>query len=222
MLDVARLILDEEIAMKLEISSKQNSFCIADFGCSTGNNSFRAMHIIMEAIKLKYESSDLKIPDFYIFFNDVVTNDFNTLFKSLPPNRNYEVAAVPGDFHRRLLLPSSVHFAFSSWALHWLTEVPKAVADSGSPAWNRGQILYTRERKEVCDAYLDQFVKEVESFLKSRAAEMVDGGLTAILLPGVPELWDREKDYTLISVVEPLRSCLIDMATQVRTLSVPL
>ncbi|KAH6771521.1 hypothetical protein C2S52_016324 [Perilla frutescens var. hirtella] len=227
-LDVAKPILEEEITKKLEISSNQNAFCIADFGCSTGKNSFQAMQIIIKAIKQKLESSDLKIPEFHVFFNDVVTNDFNTLFSSLPPKRNYTVAAVPGDFHRRLLPPSSVHFAYSSWSLHWLSEVPEAVEESDSPAWNGGEILYTRERKGVCDAYLDQFERDVGAFLNCRAVEMVDGGLMALLLPGVPAFWDSEKEYTLASVVEPLRSCLIDMAkkgrlsvTKIDTFNIP-
>lgn len=215
MLDVAKLILEEEIATKLEISSSQNGFCIADFGCSTGNNSFQAMHIIIEAIKRKHESLNRNILEFYVYFNDVVTNNFDTLFSSLPPNRNYSVAAVPGDFHHRLLPPSSIHFAYSSWSLHWLSEVPKAVADVGSPAWNGGEILYTRERKEVCDAYLDQFSRDLESFLNSRAVEMVDGGVMAFLIPGVPVVWDPEKDFTLASYSQPLRSCLMEMAKKV-------
>ncbi|KAH6827799.1 hypothetical protein C2S53_017158 [Perilla frutescens var. hirtella] len=215
-LDVAKPILEEEIAKKLEISSNQNAFCIADFGCSTGNNSFQATEIIIEAIKRKLELSNLKIPEFHVFFNDVITNDFNTLFSSLPPNRSYNVAAVPGDFHRRLLPPSSVHFAYSSWSLHWLSEVPKAVEDSDSPAWNGGDIFYRGERKEVCDAYLDQFGRDVESFLKCRAVEMAGGGLMALLLPGVPAFWNPENEFTLVSVAELLRSSLIDMAKKGR------
>ncbi|KAL1531904.1 indole-3-acetate O-methyltransferase [Salvia divinorum] len=215
-LDVARLAIEEEIETKLEFSSEQTSICIADFGCSTGNNSFPAMHTIIEAIKRKHEFSYLKTLEFYVFFNDVAANDFNTLFRSLPPSRSYGVAAVPGDFHRRLLPPSSLHFAYASWSLHWLTEAPEAAADSGTPAWNGGEIVYTRERKEVCDAYLDQFGKDVVSFLKSRVVEMVDGGLIALLLPGAPAAWDPEKEYTMVSLVEPLRSSLVDMAMQGR------
>ncbi|XP_020547784.1 probable S-adenosylmethionine-dependent methyltransferase At5g38100 [Sesamum indicum] len=84
-----------------------------------------------------------KVPKFFVVFNDVITNDFNTLFSSLPPHRNYNAVGVPGDFHARLLPESSFLFAYSSWALQWLTQVPKVVGESGSPAWNKGEILYT-------------------------------------------------------------------------------
>ena len=84
-LEAAKAIIEEEIATKLEISTN-SFFCIADFGCSTGSNSFPVMHTITEAIKQKYESPDLKTPEFYVWFNDIVSNDFNTLFSSLTPS----------------------------------------------------------------------------------------------------------------------------------------
>ncbi|KAH6795827.1 hypothetical protein C2S51_036813 [Perilla frutescens var. frutescens] len=191
-------------------------FCIADYGCSTGHNSFPAMKIIIEAIKKKQQSP--KIPEFCVYFNDVVSNDFNTLFSSLQAHNmvGYHAAGVPGDFHRRLLPPSSIHFAYSSWSLHWLSKVPEAVASRDSPAWNEGQILYSGERKEVCDAYLEQFGKDMESFLESRAVEIVGGGLMAFLIPGVPSSWNHQTEYTTPSNVNFFGSCLVDMAEKRR------
>ena len=207
-MEAAKAIIEEEITTKLEISTN-NSFCVADFGCSTGNNSFPAMHTIIESVKGKYESSGLKTPEFYVWFNDVISNDFNTLFSSLPPDRSYKAAAVAGDFHGRLLPPSSVHFAYSSCSLHWLTEVPKA-AECLMSVWHGGE-----EREDAYDAYLRQLERDLESFLKCRAVEMVEGGLMALLIPGVPEFWDPQKEYTVGSVVELIRSSLLDMAKKV-------
>ncbi|KAL0445543.1 UNVERIFIED_CONTAM: Loganic acid O-methyltransferase, partial [Sesamum latifolium] len=141
-------------------STSKNCFWVADFGCSTGHNSFPAMQIVTQAIYQKHASAGLITPKSGTFVVDVITNVFNTIFSSLPPSRNYNAIGVPGDFHGRLLPESSLHFAYSSWALHWLTEVPKAVAESGSPAWNKGEILYTRDRKEVRDAYLNPYAKD--------------------------------------------------------------
>ncbi|XP_042035684.1 loganic acid O-methyltransferase-like [Salvia splendens] len=203
-LEAAKAIIEDEIATKLEIST--NSLCVVDFGCSTGSNSFPAMHTITEAIKRKYESPYLKPPEFSVCFNDLVSNDFNTLFSSLPPDRSYKAAAVAGDFHGRLLPPSSVHFAYSSWALQWLTEVPKA-ANGLRPVWHGGE-----EREEVYDAYLSQLERDLESFLKCRAVEMVEGGIMALLIPSVPAYLDTQKEYTVGSVTDLLRSSLLDMA----------
>ncbi|KAL8463482.1 hypothetical protein ACS0TY_034215 [Phlomoides rotata] len=207
-LDFAIPIIEEEILTKFNIKQlvKNGAVFIADFGCSTGHNSFPAMHIITQAINRIHESAE-----FLVFFNDLPTNDFTTLFNSLPPHRSYRAAGVPGDFHRRLLPESSLHFAYSSWSLHWLTQVPKAVADSSSPAWNRGAIHYNRN--EVGDAYLDQYSKDVGAFLEFRAVEMVGGGLMVLLVPGVPQFLDPQTEYTIHSDVNNLLgSCLMDMA----------
>ncbi|GFQ06401.1 probable S-adenosylmethionine-dependent methyltransferase at5g38100 [Phtheirospermum japonicum] len=209
--DVAKPIIEEEIATKLDVPTIPNGvICIADFGCSTGHNSFPAMQLITQAINRNLmEIESCVIPEFHAFFNDVVTNDFNTLFGSLPPDRLYHAVGVPGDFHGRLLPRSSLHFAYSSWSLQWLTEAPKAVA-------NKGRIFYAKDRKEVSDAYLDKYSRDIETFLKSRAIEMVPGGLMALLVPGEPELWDPETEYTIPSDLNLLGSCLMDMAKKGR------
>ncbi|KAL0430217.1 UNVERIFIED_CONTAM: Loganic acid O-methyltransferase [Sesamum radiatum] len=222
--DIAKPIIEDEIARKLDIKhpspTSPNGFWVADFGCSTGHNSFPAMQIITQAIYRKHASSGLitsQIPEFFVFFNDVITNDFNTLFTSLPPRRHCTAIRVPGDFHSRLLPESSLHFAYSSWALQWLTQVPKEVVERDSPAWNNRAILYTRDRKEVCDAYLNQYVKDIEAFLEARAVEMVSGGLMALLVPAVPAFWNLETEYTIPSDLNLLGSCLLDMAEKVTT-----
>ncbi|KAL8457305.1 hypothetical protein ACS0TY_035234 [Phlomoides rotata] len=167
-LDVAKSIIEEEILTKLNIKHLvKNGVFIEDFGCSTSHNSFPAMEIITQAIHYKHETAE-----FYVFFNDVASNDFNTIFTSLSPHRSYHAVAVPGDFHGRLLPDSSLHFCYSSWSLHWLRQVPEVVADSASPAWNKGAILYTENRKEDCDAYMDQFSKDMNAFLESRALSL--------------------------------------------------
>ncbi|KAK7269838.1 hypothetical protein RIF29_22600 [Crotalaria pallida] len=93
--------------------------CIADFGCSTGPNTYFSMQTIIEAIELQFQSQGLvaQMPEFQVFFNDLVSNDFNTLLKNLPPNRNYFAASVPGSFHGCLFPRKTLHFAHSSAAI---------------------------------------------------------------------------------------------------------
>ncbi|KAL0296662.1 UNVERIFIED_CONTAM: Loganic acid O-methyltransferase [Sesamum radiatum] len=213
-IDVAKPVIEEEISTKLDIKHISSTFRIADFGCSTGRNSFAATQIILEAIKRKLETDgkDMQIPDFQVFFNDRVTNDFNTLFRSLPPQRLYHVTGVPGSFHGRLLPRASLHFAYSCFSLHWLSEVPKAVLDNTSPAWNRGKVHYFGAKREVCEEYANQYAKDIKSFLDARAEELVPGGLMALLVPAVPAFWDPNSAYTVLTEVYLLESCLMDMA----------
>ncbi|KAL2233350.1 UNVERIFIED_CONTAM: Loganic acid O-methyltransferase [Sesamum indicum] len=212
--DVAKPIIEEEISRKLDIKHLSSTFRIADFGCSTGHNSCAAMQIITEAIRRRFEIEGLisQIPNFYVFFNDKVTNDFNTLFNSLPRERLYGAAGVPGSFHGRRLPKAILDFAYSSCSLHWLSEVPKAVLDNTSPAWNQGKIHYAGARREVCEEYVNQFAKDMESFLDSRAEELVPGGLMALLVPAVPATWDPNSAYTMTTENYLFGTCFMDMA----------
>ncbi|KAK4426686.1 Loganic acid O-methyltransferase [Sesamum alatum] len=224
--DVAKPIIEEAIKQKLDINELcsnglMNNFWIADFGCSTGHNSFLAMQMITRAIGENFQSirSVSQIPDFYVFFNDQVTNDFNTLFRSLPPERHYRAIGLPGDYHRCLLPKASLHFAYSSWALHWLSQVPKAVEDPNSPAWNKGRVHYSGARQEVVDAYSSQYAKDMGAFLEARAQELVSGGLMALVFPGaIPtSVENPNTSYSDVpSETALIGSCLMDMAKKGR------
>ncbi|KAL0326541.1 UNVERIFIED_CONTAM: Loganic acid O-methyltransferase [Sesamum angustifolium] len=153
---------------------------------------------------------------YQVFFNDKVTNDFNTLFSSLPPERLYYASGVPGSFHGRLLPKASLHFAYSSCTFNWLSEVPKELADDTSPTWNRAKIHSFGARKEVLEAYSNQYAEDVEAFLDSRAEELVGGGLMALIVPAVPAFWNPNTAYTTLTEFDILGSCLMDLAEKGR------
>ncbi|XP_060670965.1 loganic acid O-methyltransferase-like [Ziziphus jujuba] len=122
-------LIKKAIFEELEITSfsSSNTFRVADLGCSVGPNTFLAVPNILDAVKLKYENKGLvsQLPEFQVLFNDHVSNDFNRLFTSLPSERAYFAVGVPGSFHGRLFPRSSLHFVYSSYALHWISRVPK-------------------------------------------------------------------------------------------------
>ncbi|KAK6290147.1 hypothetical protein POUND7_001688, partial [Theobroma cacao] len=91
-----------------------------------------------------------------VVFNDIVSNDFNTLFKSLPSDRQYFVAGVPRRFQGRLFFKAFLRFVHSSYALLWLLNAPKELMDKNS-----------------------------HHFLAARAEELVDGGLMALVLDNI-------------------------------------
>lgn len=213
-------MIDGAILEKLDLKSfcLGNIFRIADLGCSIGPNTFIAVQNIIDAIEQKYKAENqthnLNL-ELQVFFNDTVENDFNTLFKSLPPSRQYFAAGVPGSFYDHLFPKSSIHLAHLSFALHWLSELPKEVVDTKSPAWNKGSIQCTGYVKEVADAYASQFKNDMRTFLDARADEIVPGGFLIILAAALP-------DGVLMSQTvmgmhhDLLASCLYDMAKLVR------
>ncbi|PHT90831.1 hypothetical protein T459_05944 [Capsicum annuum] len=189
-LDGANRMVRDAIIQKLDIKimlSSSNTIRIADFGCSVGPNTFIAMQHVVQALKdklLQVTNSTNNIPEFQIFFNDHVINDFNTLFQSLPIDRSYYAFGVPGTFHGRLFPSRSIHFAHSSCAIHWLSKIPKELLDEKSPAWNKGSIHYIcTSNVEVVNSYVAQFEKDMEMLLNASAEEIAEGGMMVLVTP---------------------------------------
>ncbi|XP_038709963.1 loganic acid O-methyltransferase-like [Tripterygium wilfordii] len=209
-------LIVEEIAQNLDViklfsSSSSRVFRIADFGCSVGPNTFIAVQNILDSVKNKYQSQEEV--DFQVFFNDKISNDFNTLFKNLPLDRQYFVAAVPGFFQDRLFPKSYLHFVHCSYSLQWLSNVPKEVLDKDSPAYNKGKVFYSTAANEVYEAYEAQFAKDITSFLNARAEELVHGGFMALLIPCLPDGIPRSQ-CELEASFDLLGASLIDMVKE--------
>ncbi|KAK7247450.1 hypothetical protein RIF29_42333 [Crotalaria pallida] len=186
--------------------------CIADLGCSTGPNTFLAMQTMIEAINFQFQSEGLvaQMPEFQVFFNDQISNDFNTLFKNLPQSRKYFASGVPGSFRGRLFPRKTLHLVHSSSSLCWLSKVPKEIMDKGSSAWNKGRIFHKNAPKEVVDAYATQYKADLESFLHARAQELANNGLMLLQIPIASDVI-LDSDVDPGKIFEVLGSCLLDM-----------
>ncbi|KAI7994149.1 Loganic acid O-methyltransferase [Camellia lanceoleosa] len=189
-LAILKALINDVIANKLYVQSffsTSNTFRIVDLGCSLGPNTFVAMQNVIEAVEHKYQSKGLesKIPEFQVFFNDHVTNDFNTLFTTLPLEKQYFVAGVPGSFHGRLFPEASLYVVHSSYALHWPSKVPTEVLNKDSPAWNKGKIFYTSGSDEVANAFAAQFAEDMENFLNVRAREIMARRMIILIVPSI-------------------------------------
>ncbi|KAL3618971.1 hypothetical protein CASFOL_037199 [Castilleja foliolosa] len=194
-------------------NNPHNTIRIADFGCSVGPNTFFAVQNIISAVENKYKSDDHFTPEFQVFFNDLIDNDFNTLFRNLATNikNNYFFSGSPGSFHARLFPKRTIHFAHCSTALHWLSRVPERVLERDSDAWNKGNIHYSGGGKEVKEAYWGQYKKDMGDFLRARADEVVEGGLMVLLILGFPD-GELLSQSSIGVAFQILGSCLQDMA----------
>lgn len=222
-IEAAKEMINEGISANLDLIKSpcfNNKFHIADLGCSIGPNTFIAIQNIIDTVQKKYQDENHNPLDleFQVFFNDQVNNDFNTLFKALPPSRSYFAAGVPGSFHGVLFPNSSLHLVHSSYALHWLSQLPKELVDSKSPAWNKGSIFCSGLVKEVAEVYACQYKKDMNRILNARAQELVPGGLIIILESSLPD--DVPMSHTAMGMpYDFLGSCLHDMVKMVRKLS---
>ncbi|XP_054786340.1 loganic acid O-methyltransferase-like [Prosopis cineraria] len=215
--DITKHISRDAIIEMLDVESfvqhSSNVIRIADLGCSVGLNTFFTIQNIIDAVNLKSQSQGRHVLDsleLQVFFNDHADNDFNTLLKSLPKEKQYYAAAVPGTFHGRLFPESSIHVFNSSYALHWLSRVPKDIVDKNSDAYNYGRIYFTNEDKKVAAAYSAQFAKDIESFLNSRALELVPGGIMTLIIPCVPP--DSKNVFEVAA--NSMENVLVEMANK--------
>ncbi|XP_055815382.1 loganic acid O-methyltransferase-like [Solanum dulcamara] len=219
MMGMIKEAIIENMDIKSLLSNNSNiaSFHIVDFGCSIGPNTFLAMQHIIEAITHKYQTQhkDIHIsPEFQVFFNDHVTNDFNTLFKALPIERRYFASAVPGSFYGHLFPSRSIHFAYSSYSLQWLSKTPEELIDVKSRSWNKGKIHYIGASEDVTCAYVAQFEKDMEVFLNARAKEIVEDGMIVMILPGIHSELDHSQVVAGFNVLKFFESSLIDMINE--------
>ncbi|XP_062117956.1 loganic acid O-methyltransferase-like [Humulus lupulus] len=215
----AKELINKAIAEKLDMNilASSKTFRVADLGCASGPNTFIAVQNIVEAVELKCQSHGAEIsqlPEFQVFFNDHALNDFNQLFKSLPSERRYFAAGVPGSFHGRAFPSESLHFVHSSYAaVLVLSRVPAEVMDKGSAAYNKGRINYSHSSDEVVKCFEAQQAKDIKRFLKNRAEEVVLGGLMAFICPARPNGTLHSETF-VNKTTTLLGSCLMDMANQ--------
>ncbi|KAL6269795.1 hypothetical protein ACE6H2_026706 [Prunus campanulata] len=219
--DGAKAMLVAAIFENLDIEilqSRPTTFRIADLGCSVGPNTFIQVDNIIDAVSQKYHKKSKvqsagELPEFQVYFSDLVSNDFNYLFATLPRDRQYFTAGVPGSFHGRLFPEASLNFVYSAYALHWLSKIPDELRDINSPAFNKGRILYGNAPYEVGQAYSAQYAKDIKSFFHARGQELAPGGLMVLLIPGRPH-GTLPAQNSLAPYFQPLESTLADMVNE--------
>ncbi|KAJ0037284.1 hypothetical protein Pint_22444 [Pistacia integerrima] len=86
----------------------------------------------------------------------------------------------------RIFSPCSARLSCASIGCR-LSKGPEELLDRSSGAWNKGKIHYAFARKEVLNAYANQFARDLESFLNARAKEIVPGGIIVISNPSIPD-----------------------------------
>ncbi|XP_071720608.1 S-adenosyl-L-methionine:benzoic acid/salicylic acid carboxyl methyltransferase 3-like [Rutidosis leptorrhynchoides] len=188
---------------------------IADLGCSVGTNTLLVSSFVLNVAARTSLELGLKSPEVQINLNDLPTNDFNTIFTSLPEHNENLInehqplcyfTGVPGSFYNRLFPAKSINFIHSSYSLNWLSKFPKL------EEINKGTIyLTTTTPKSVIKAYYEQFRKDFLGFLKCRSEELVAGGRMILTMFG--RTTDEPHDETYYSW-KPLAMALQEMVIE--------
>lgn len=192
----AKSVVQESISQTY-CTLQPDSLVIADLGCSYGPTVFMVISEIMDAICDICNQLNRRQPELVFFLNDLPSNDFNAIFKSLagyemkvqeekgnkhPP---YYIFGAPGSFYGRLFPSRSVHFMHSSYSLHWLSQVPHGLKDDRGTPINKGSIyIDCRSAPTVFESYQAQFQQDFSKFLELRAKEIASRGYLVMTLMG--------------------------------------
>nr|GMD14786.1 salicylate carboxymethyltransferase-like [Ipomoea batatas] len=208
-------ITDQAITSLYTSNLNLNTISIADLGCSSGPNTFLTVSNLLKAVdrvrtKLRRDS-----PDFQIYLNDLPTNDFNSIFRSLP-NHQEEFKremgdgfgqcffnGVPGSFYGRLFPADTLHFVHSSYSLQWLSQVPKGIED------NKANIcMAPGSPPNVRKAFSAQFERDFLTFLKCRSKELVKDGRMVLTILG------RKNEKPSFLIIELLGMALNELVSE--------
>ncbi|MBA0700754.1 hypothetical protein Goari_022260, partial [Gossypium aridum] len=181
----------EEALLELSSNYDIDSMGIADLGCSTGPNTLSVISQIMDIVRAASGHLRRRVPEFRLFFNDLYSNDFNSLFMLLPAfykmlkeekgiglaSSQCFISGVPGSFYGRLFPSNSLHFVYSFSSLHWLSQVPVGLESYAVKHLNKGKVYISKSSPQsVVTAYSSQFQADFSQFIKSRSQELVPGG----------------------------------------------
>ncbi|KAF8660342.1 hypothetical protein HU200_057922 [Digitaria exilis] len=181
--------------LQLPRRTEKKLLTAADLGCSCGQNTLLVADLIVQGMADElYGGSRLghPPPEFCFYFNDLPSNDFNTLFHLLPDSaRNggrpaYFAAGVAGSFYDRLFPERFIDVFSSTFSLHWLSQVPTEVMDENSKAYNRGKVFVHGASEATGAAYRRQFQSDLARFLRCRATELERGGAMFLVCLGRP------------------------------------
>ncbi|KAL7158302.1 hypothetical protein ABFS83_02G133300 [Erythranthe nasuta] len=207
-------VLDETLKDMLTTNEYEFTKCMkmADLGCSSGPNTLLVIsHIIEQLSENKHVPKQLEV-----FLNDLPDNDFNNLFKLMSTNTNTKtknsiecyIYGAPGSFYGRLFPNNSLHFAYSSYSIHWLSQIPQGLEKN-----NKENIyITTTSPPQVFEAYSNQFERDFTTFLKLRGEEIRGGGRMVLGFVGRSVADPTSKDE--LKVLTLLSETLSDMVAE--------
>ncbi|XP_049407456.1 S-adenosyl-L-methionine:benzoic acid/salicylic acid carboxyl methyltransferase 3-like [Solanum stenotomum] len=181
----------EQAMRDLYCSLLPKNLCIADLGCSSGANTFLVVSELTKTIEKERKKHGFQSPEFHYLFNDLPSNDFNTIFQSLGEFEHdlrkqfgegfgpCFFSGVSGSFYTRLFSSKILHFVHSSYSVHWLSQVPNLIEK------NKGNIyMSSTSPPSVIKSYYKQYEKDFSIFLKYRSEELMKGGKMVLTFLG--------------------------------------
>ncbi|TGD90758.1 SAM-dependent methyltransferase [Mycolicibacterium sp. CH28] len=175
------ITLFEDAARTVPLPKVPQPIAIADYGVATGYNSLLPIGAAIAVLRKRTR------PDHAILVahTDVADNDFSALFTTLSQDQDSYLTkdratfatAVGRSFYQQILPSDSVVLGWSSWAVHWLSQIPMPIPD-------HVQISYSAD-EAARQAYARQAAEDWHEFVAFRGRELAPGGRLVVLTVGL-------------------------------------
>ncbi|KAF3102062.1 hypothetical protein TWF102_001886 [Orbilia oligospora] len=143
-----------------------------DYGCSQGAASMAVMQRLVSQLPSNSTAT--------LVFNDLPSNDFNSLIKLLPNIKYFDSTKtiypciIPNSFYNPIMPQSTVDVAFALSSIHWLRQVPPPKSASESFE----EFLRKRDSRNSAASH-----KDLIEFLNLRGREIKSGGKLIVAAP---------------------------------------
>ncbi|CAB4278062.1 unnamed protein product [Prunus armeniaca] len=166
------LHLLKETLDRVQLSSPEFLFLVADLGCSSGSNSINTPFSLISLAMTSTPSSSSS----FLWATTAAAWRRPLLPTATAPNWLQESPAPSsGGFSRRGPLTFFTR-RFPCVGSHRGMNVPESVLDKRSAAYNKGRVFIHGANESTANAYKKQFQTDLASFLRSRAKELKKGG----------------------------------------------
>ena len=158
---------------------------MADFGCADGGTSQAMWFNLISKIRKSKDNRQIEI-----LYTDLASNDFSTLFRNLQGLQkdrelsfqskftNVFVHGCGTGFHQQLMSKGSLSLGFSATAMHYVSEKPCQI---------NNHVHMVGASKNEKTQFNEQALKDWESILLARSAELAKGGRFICLNFGIDE-----------------------------------
>jgi hypothetical protein len=185
-----------------EARAHDRPIVIGDYGCSDGKNALAPIRVAIAALRRRAGPTR----PILVYHVDLPGNDFTTLFRLLDGDPSSYVKddaavypyAMGRSFYQEVFPPGVVDVGWSSFAVVWLSRIPRQIPGHFCIPFSTGAIRAEFDR---------QAARDWETFLTLRARELRRGGRLVVVLPAL----DDNVSMRLGGVMEQANATLAEL-----------
>ncbi len=179
--DTAAALIQRCVAAS-PLPDANETYIVADYGCSTGANSIKMVSDAVTAVRARQPGIAVAA-----LHNDVPTNDFNQLFANLAAAPDSYLGLEPpvlplasaGSFFATAAPAGSVNLGMSFSAAHWLSVQPEVSVPGG--------FYFCEAQGDARESLARRAADDWARFVRARTAELAPGARLVVQMVGTDD-----------------------------------